>query len=108
MPACYSNLNNYGTNEKDNPIVPPTPVDTAFEPFNRLRPHNYNSNASWSQMNDKVVKENFLLPNNLRAPPNCASNSFRAEFANDSQIRRENQFLNQGFFSQRFRQMSGF
>lgn len=111
MPGiCYSNLYTYGTNEKDNPIIPPTPVFTVFRPFNYLKPHNFNSNSTWNELNSKKeikeIKENFLIPNKRKL--GCATDSFREDFANNSQFRRENQRLNVGFFSQRFREMSGF
>ena len=109
MPVCYSNLNKYGTDKPDRPIIAPTPVYTVFQPFNVVKPHNFNPNSTWNNMNT-MTKEKYTNPTiNQRIRNNsCASNSFRGEFTERSQLNRENQRLNVGFFSQRYREMSGF
>ena len=88
MPVCYSNLNKYGTEERDVPIIPPKPVYTVFQPFNKIRPHNFNPNSSWNSMNN--TRENYVSKPTPVISNNCASNSFRGQFSERSQLNREN------------------
>jgi hypothetical protein len=101
----YSNIKGYGTDRKDVPIIVPKPVDMVYGPFRFVSPHTYKPNQSWQNLNNGKNPK-FTSINVMH--PTCTPLSLRREFADDSQRRRENQRLNQGFYAQYYRNLSGF
>jgi hypothetical protein len=102
---CYSNINQYGTDRKDKPIIVPKPVDMVYRPFNIVEPHQFESKPNWNKMNSG--KNPKFTPMNLPRFT-CLPLSLRHQMSEESKHRRENQRLNQGFYAQYYRNLSGF